>query len=90
MDSNKKVPVRMCLVCRKHLPKENLIRIVKDKENKIFLDKTFKAEGRGAYICKSEECLTKLQKTRALNRAFKCEVPIEIYNEIKGDLNKFD
>jgi len=86
----KKIPVRMCLVCREHLPKQDLIRVVKNKEGKIFIDKTFKAQGRGAYICKKEQCMLKLIKNRGLNRAFKCEIPNEIYNQIKGELETFD
>lgn len=82
---NKFIPIRMCCVCRQHLPKKDLVRVVKNKNNEIFIDQSFKAQGRGAYVCKSEECLNKLIKTRALNRAFKCEVPIDIYKNIKGE-----
>ena len=81
----KKIPVRMCSVCRNHFEKPYLIRIVKNKSGQIFVDKTFKAEGRGAYVCKSDACLQKLEKTKALNRAFKCDVPTHIYSEIKGE-----
>lgn len=87
---SKKVPLRMCLVCRQHLPKQDLIRVVKNKEGKIMIDKTFKADGRGAYICKNEQCMLKLIKNRGLNRAFKCEISNEIYNQIKGELETFD
>lgn len=79
----KKEPERMCCVCRQHFPKQKLIRVVKNKDGKIFVDTTFKAEGRGAYVCGAPECLEKLIKTRALNRAFKCEIPQTIYEQIK-------
>ncbi|MBP3389566.1 MAG: YlxR family protein [Clostridia bacterium] len=75
----------MCTVCRNHFEKPYLVRVVKNKSGQIFVDKTFKAEGRGAYVCKNPECLEKLEKTKALNRAFKCEVPVHIYSEIKGE-----
>lgn len=39
--------------------KKDLIRIVKNKENKIKIDRTGKLEGRGAYICDNIECLEK-------------------------------
>ena len=80
-----KIPVRMCCVCRGRFEKPDLVRVVKNKDGEIFIDKTFKAAGRGAYVCKCPECLQKLEKTRALNRAFKCEVPKSIYSEIKGE-----
>lgn len=81
----KKIPIRMCSVCRNHFDKFNLVRVVKNKNGEIFVDRSFKAQGRGAYVCKNEECLKKLEKTKALNRAFKCDVPAYIYSEIKGE-----
>lgn len=85
----KHTPTRMCMVCRTRHPKNELIRIVKNKNGEINLDKSFKAEGRGAYLCKSEECLAKFVKSRALNRTFKREVQSQFYDkvvqEIKGE-----
>ena len=73
--------LRMCMVCREMKNKENLIRVVKNKSWEIFIDKTKKADGRGAYIC--ENCCTeKLKKLKSLNKAFKCVVPDEIYDKI--------
>lgn len=74
--------LRMCIVCREHSDKKELLRIVKNKEGQIFVDKTGKANGRGAYICKDKNCFEKLKKTRGLNRAFKCEIPNEVYDKI--------
>ncbi len=74
--------LRMCIICREHSDKKELLRIVKNKEGQIFVDKTGKANGRGAYICKDKNCFEKLKKTRGLNRAFKCEIPNEVYDKI--------
>lgn len=84
----KKTPMRMCTGCREMKPKNELIRAVKTPENEILLDTTGKRNGRGAYICKSTECLKKAQKANALSRAFEMQVSDEIYarlgEEIKG------
>lgn len=80
--------LRMCIVCREHSDKKELLRIVKNKDGQIFVDKTGKANGRGAYICKSKECLNKLKKSRGLNRAFKCEVSDDVYNMIGGEIER--
>ena len=37
--------------CNEKRPKKELIRIVKQKDGNVELDKTGKMEGRGAYIC---------------------------------------
>ncbi len=78
--------LRMCIVCRERSDKKELVRVVKNKNGEIFLDKTGKANGRGAYVCKSKECFDKLKKTRALNRAFKCEIPLEVYEKLGEEI----
>lgn len=82
---SKKEPIRMCTVCRGRFAKTDLWRVVKNKSGQISVDKTQKAQGRGAYVCKNPACLAKLEKSHALNRAFKCEVPQDICSEIKGE-----
>ena len=86
----KKVPMRMCTGCREMKPKKDLIRIVKNQENEIKLDATGKLNGRGAYICKSCECLAKAQKSNALSRAFGCDVSAEIYSELERSIEDID
>ena len=58
----KRLPQRTCLGCNEKKDKKDLIRIVKNKNGEIYIDITGKMEGRGTYICKSEECLKKLIK----------------------------
>ncbi len=82
----KTVPQRMCIACRVMKDKKDLFRIVKNKEGSINLDCTFKAQGRGAYICKDIECINKCIKSKALNKAFKCEVSVEILENLKTKL----
>ena len=86
MQNKQKEKIRMCIVCRAQSDKKTLIRIVKNKEGQIFVDKTSKANGRGAYICNSKECFQKLVKTKGLNRAFKCEVPQEVYEKLGEEI----
>ena len=80
------IPQRMCIVCRNMKPKDKLIRIVKSRENQFFVDKSGKASGRGAYVCKEGECSQKIQTVRALARAFHCEVSSEITENIMKEL----
>lgn len=47
---NKKIPLRTCVVTKEKLEKKDLIRVVKNNENEVFVDLTGKANGRGAYI----------------------------------------
>ena len=65
----KKVPMRMCVACREMKPKKELIRVVRTPEGEIIADETGRKNGRGAYLCRSEACLNKALKIRALDRA---------------------
>lgn len=79
---DKKLPLRMCIVCREMVDKRDLIRVVRGKDGEIALDRTGKANGRGAYICNKDECVNKLKKTKALSRAFKTNVAESVYDSI--------
>ena len=80
----KKIPLRQCIGCGEMFPKRDLIRVVKPKEGEIALDFTGKLAGRGAYICKSAECLRLAQKQRRLEKSFSCKVDPEVY-EVMAD-----
>ena len=81
-----KEKIRMCVVCRGQSDKKTLLRIVKNKDGEIFVDKTGKANGRGAYVCKTKECYEKMCKQKSLNKAFKCQVPEEFYKKIGEEI----
>jgi predicted RNA-binding protein YlxR (DUF448 family) len=53
-------------------PKRELIRIA-FSEDAIRPDPTGKADGRGAYLCKTAECFMKAKKKRAFSRALGVE-----------------
>ena len=78
-------PERTCIVCRKKGPKENFIKIVKNKNGEVSIEKQKKLDGRGAYICKNEKCFADAKKKRALNRVFKMQISDEIYEEIANE-----
>mgnify|MGYP002801093301 CR=1 FL=1 len=78
--------LRMCIACREMKDKRQLVRIVKNKDNEIFIDSTGKKNGRGAYICKNETCISKMQKQKLLNKTFKTNVSDEIYSQIKEQI----
>lgn len=82
----KNIPQRTCIGCNEVKNKNDLIRIVKDKEGNIFVDKTGKANGRGAYICNNIECLEKMIKTKKLERTFEVTISPEIYEKLRGEM----
>lgn len=79
----KKLPQRTCMGCNTQKDKKDLIRIVKNKEGEVLLDKTGKAQGRGAYLCDNAECLEKAIKAKRLERSFEMKIEDSIYEELR-------
>lgn len=82
----KKIPLRTCVITKELLPKKDLLRIVKNKENEVAIDLTGKLNGRGAYIKKDIEVLEKAIKTKMLEKKLETTIPDEIYEEIRNIL----
>ena len=80
----KNIPQRTCTGCNTKKDKKDLIRIVKNKNNEIYIDKTGKLEGRGAYICDNINCLEKVIKNKRLERTFEMKISEEIYEDLRG------
>ena len=86
MLKQRRVPMRMCVGCREMKPKKELLRVVKSPEGVIAFDRVGKAPGRGAYVCKSAECLSKAVKTHALERQLECSVSEEVFSQLSAQL----
>ncbi len=80
--------LRMCISCREMVLKDKLIRIVKIKGEEPEIDLSFKAQGRGAYICKNETCIENARKRKALERAFRGRIDEEIYDKLGDIINE--
>lgn len=84
--AEKKIPMRKCLGCNEMKPKKELIRAVKSPDGEISLDLTGKKSGRGAYICKSDECFKKARKAKRLERALDTAIPDSVYDAMENEL----
>lgn len=82
----KKIPMRNCKGCNEMKPKKELIRVVKSPEGEISLDLTGKKNGRGAYICRSVECLKAARKSRRFEKEFECKISDELYDLMEKEL----
>lgn len=92
--TTKKIPMRKCLGCMEMFPKKELVRVVKTKTGEIdgvetytvSLDKTGKAAGRGAYICKKANCLQAAAKAKRFQRALECQIPDEVFEKMTAEM----
>ena len=71
----------MCVACRTMRPTDELIRFVRDFETgEVMRDAHKKLFGRGAYICRSNECIRLAMKKKGLERHFKRPVSAQVYS----------
>lgn len=82
MSTQKKVPLRKCVVTGDMLPKKAMIRVVRSKEGEVSVDTTGKKPGRGAYISKTEAAVAKAQEKNVLGHQLGVAIPDTIYEEL--------
>ena len=82
----RKIPMRKCVGCNEMKEKKTLVRIVRTKEGEVSVDLTGKKSGRGAYICKNEECLKKARKAKRLEGALQVEISPEVYDRMQMEI----
>ena len=73
----RKIPMRMCVGCRKMKEKKSLIRVVRSPEGEVSLDPVGKKPGRGAYVCRSADCLKRAIRQKQLERQLDVTLPPE-------------
>ena len=83
----RRVPIRTCVVCRQTSEKKMLLRVVRAPEKEgggISVDTAGRANGRGAYICASSECIEKAIKQKRFERSLSGAVPPTLGEELKA------
>ncbi len=78
----RKIPMRTCVITHEKLPKKELIRIVRNKENEVFVDETGKQNGKGAYLKLDESVVEKARKSKVLNKYLEIDVEDKIYDDV--------
>ncbi len=86
----KKIPERQCVGCGEMKSKKEMMRVLKTPEDEIILDVTGKKNGRGAYLCKSRECLQQARKNKGLERSFKMSIPSDVYDSLEREYDQVE
>ena len=95
----KRPPMRMCTGCGEMKPKKDLVRVVKAPDAKdengqvlaaggVFFGYVTEAESReGALTCdRNAACLKAARKARRFEKAFSCQIPSEVYDQMEEEL----
>jgi len=84
----RKIPMRMCVGCREMKEKRELIRIVRTPEGETLIDPTGKKSGRGAYVCRSSDCLKRAIKQKQLERQLQVSLTDEVNEALMAEMNR--
>lgn len=81
---------RSCVACRREGDKRDFFRIVRGEDGSVLFDKTGRARGRGAYLCRKEECVELASKKRVLEAALKLNRSIDpsFYEILRDELRR--
>lgn len=80
----KKIPMRKCILSNEMKPKKEMIRVVKTKDDELFVDSTGKKNGRGAYVSMDLDIVNNARTKKRLEQFFDADVETmnPIYDEI--------
>lgn len=90
MSTVRKAPMRKCVGCGEMKNKKELIRVLKTPEEEILLDATGRKNGRGAYLCRDQECLLRAARNKGLERSLGMKIPEEIYENLKKEMDALE
>lgn len=84
----RKIPLRKCVVTKEKFPKQDLIRVVRNKEGEVFIDLTGKRNGRGAYLSKDPKVIEEAHQKDVLSQHLKVPIEESLYYELKDIVEK--
>ena len=83
------VPQRTCAACRQVRPKQELIRLVRIADGAVEVDPKGKTAGRGAYLCRNEQCWGDGLKGNRLDHALKINLSLKNREQLLSSGKKF-
>lgn len=78
----RRVPERQCVACRTLAPRDGMIRLVRTPAGEVVLDEDHRRPGRGAYVCRTPECVKQAAKRGAFQRALRRPIPADLSERV--------
>ena len=78
----KKIPLRTCIVTKEVLPKQELLRVVINKDKEVSIDITGKQNGRGVYLKKDIDVINKAKNLKILDKKLEVEIDEKLYEDL--------
>lgn len=83
MTHKRKIPQRKCVVTNELKSKKEMIRIVRNKEQEVFVDPSGKMNGRGAYITIDKAIIQQAATQRVLEKTFRVAIDASLYEQLE-------
>lgn len=83
MTRRRKIPLRKCVITKETKPKQEMIRIVRNKTLEVFVDPTGKMNGRGAYLTIDKAVIAKAKQDKTLEKVFNVTIDDSIYDQLE-------
>lgn len=78
----KRIPLRTCIVTKEVLPKQELLRVVINKDKEVSIDLTGKQNGRGVYLKKDIDVINKAKNLKILDKKLEVEIDEKLYEDL--------
>lgn len=79
---------RRCISCKELKNREEMIKITR-YENHLIVEPDSKTMGRSAYVCKNDECIKKMVKSKGIKRSLKFNNDVVIKQTEEKIIQKF-
>ena len=77
-----KVILRTCAYLRKVFDRQTMFRVVKTPNHEIKIDLTYHLSGRGVYLSKDKDIITKAKQRHSLEKGLKVVDCQNVYDEL--------
>jgi uncharacterized protein len=74
------------VACRTVRSKRELARLVRTPDGAVRFDPTGRLAGRGAYVCRTGDCLDNAIRKGALSRALRTPLPADLRASLAGSI----
>lgn len=72
------------MACRTSRDKRDLLRVVRAPDGTVAYDRTGKANGRGAYVCRDAACIATATGRGGLSHALETHLPATLADDLRG------
>lgn len=87
MTKLRRPPVRTCVACRTTSDKRELVRVVRTPEGDVHVDCSGKSNGRGSYVCLTQDCIDSALARHRFDSALRVNLKEDDLDRLRRELD---